>query len=258
MVIRKNTFVPDLVSIVTAAFNSEKWISQSIESVLAQDYQQWELLIIIDTGTTDNTAEIVNQFSQKDPRIKLISILDAKGLALSRNKGLEEANGQYIAFLDSDDYWLPLKLSKQIKFMKRHNYPFTCSGFRRISEDDSRLGRTIMPPTKQTYFDVLKHNFIPCLTVIIDRNTIPDFEFDEHKFEDFILWLQILKKTEACYCLKEDLTRYRVVLNSRSSQTRSLAMRWFVYKNIENLSSTCSSFYMFSYVISALMKRLRF
>jgi teichuronic acid biosynthesis glycosyltransferase TuaG len=258
MALRKNTFVPNLVSIVTAAYNSEKWISECIKSVIAQDYTEWELLIITDTGTNDRTEDVVNQFAAADPRIRFIRITDKRGLALSRNRGIVEARGQYLAFLDSDDYWLPHKLSWQLAFMKNHNYAFTCSGFRRITENSAKEGRIILPPLKQTYTDLLKHNFIPCLTVIIDRNVVPEFEFYEYKFEDYILWLQILKKTEACYCLQEDLSRYRVVENSRSSETKSLAMRWFVYRNIEKLSSLDAFFYLNCYVATALMKRLRF
>jgi teichuronic acid biosynthesis glycosyltransferase TuaG len=258
MIIRKNTFIPNLVSIVTAAFNSEKWISDCIESVVRQEYREWELLIVIDTGTFDKTEQIVDLYSQRDQRIRLIKISDGRGLALARNRGITEAKGQYLAFLDSDDYWLPHKLRNQIAFMRQNKYGFTCSGFRRINENGFQTGRLIMPPSHQTYQDLLKHNFIPCLTVIIDRNQIPDFEFTEYKFEDFILWLQILKKTDACYCLQEDLTRYRIVENSRSTQTNSLKMRWQVYIEFENLSSLKALYYMIHYVWTALFKRTRF
>lgn len=258
MIIRKNTFVSNLVSIITAAFNSEKWIGECIESVIQQDYPDWELLVIIDAGTKDNTEQIVISYAQKDSRVKLIKITNQQGLALSRNKGISEANGQYIAFLDSDDFWLPHKLKHQIEFMKNNNYGFTCSGFRRISEDNSVVGRLIMPPAQQTYQDLLKHNFIPCLTVIIDRQQISDFEFSEFKFEDYIMWLQILKKTSACYCLNEDLTRYRIVGNSRSSQTNPLQTRWQVYTEFEKIAAVKAFYYLIHYVITALYKRVKF
>ena len=118
-----------LVSIITPAYNSERFITETIESVLSQTYTNWEMLIAVDAGTTDSTIEIIQKFNKKDSRVKLVHIPNARGVSLSRNTAIEKAQGQYIAFLDSDDLFLPQKLEKQIQFMEKNQYAFTSTGY---------------------------------------------------------------------------------------------------------------------------------
>jgi teichuronic acid biosynthesis glycosyltransferase TuaG len=252
------SLVPGLVSIVTPAFNSAKLIGATIESVLSQTYSSWEMIIVMDTGTKDNTAEVVRGYITKDSRIRLIEIKDARGISLSRNRALKEARGQYIAFLDSDDIWLPLKLEKQIDFMEKKGFAFSCAGYRRINVDHTVVGKQILPPKKQTYFDVLQNNLISCPTVLIDQSKTGPLVMAEFSHEDYILWLDILKRGFDCGGLQEDLARYRIVPNSRSMNVNRSGSRWKVYRQFERLGVIMAAYCFLIYAITALWKRVRF
>jgi teichuronic acid biosynthesis glycosyltransferase TuaG len=247
-----------LVSIVTPAFNSAKLIGATIESAIAQTYADWEMIVVMDSGTKDNTAEVVLNYARKDPRIRLIEIIDARGISLSRNRALSEARGQYIAFLDSDDIWLPAKLEEQIKFMKHNAYAFACAGYRRINVDHSEEGKLILPPQRQTYGDVLKNNLIACPTVLIDQIQTGPLVMAEFSHEDYILWLDILKRGFDCGGLRMDLARYRIVPNSRSMNVNRSGSRWKVYRKFEGLGIFMASYCFAVYAFTALWKRLRF
>lgn len=248
-----------LVSVITPAFNSERFIAQTIESVIAQTYTNWEMLIAVDAGTTDSTLEIVKKFSNKDPRIKLVHIPNARGVSLSRNTAIERAKGQYIAFLDSDDLFLPLKLERQIKFMEDNNYAFTATGYCRLSEDGKEVGQYIAPKEHATYEDTLLNNQISCPTVIIHRGRAGEFRLLEGRHEDYILWLDILKRGLTCYGLNEDLSRYRYVSSSRSRMIfTSVLMRWNIYRNYEGLGFWRSFYTLIYYILTALLKRRAF
>ena len=134
-----------MVSIITPAYNSEKYIAETILSVLAQSYQNWEM-IIIDDSSTDKTAEIISSFQEKDSRIKYIYNSTNKGSAYSRNVALQKAKGKWIAFLDSDDLWHPKKLEKQIEFMKKNNYHFSYTNYCEIDENSKEKGILISGP----------------------------------------------------------------------------------------------------------------
>ncbi|MGB4386964.1 MAG: glycosyltransferase family 2 protein, partial [Caldicoprobacterales bacterium] len=123
-----------LVSIITPAYNCEKYIGETIESVLKQSYENWEL-IIVDDCSTDNTKSVVEEYIKRDKRIKYYSLDVNSGAAVARTKAMELASGEYIAFLDSDDLWMPNKLEKQISFMKANNYNFTCTSYEQVDEN---------------------------------------------------------------------------------------------------------------------------
>lgn len=247
----------DLVSIVTPAYNSARFIAETIQSVQKQTHQNWEMLIVADKGTTDNTAEIVQKFSNSDNRIKYFLITDKKGVSAARNKALDEAKGEYIAFLDSDDVWLPEKLSRQLKFMKDQLCEFSFTGYRRFRAD--QVGKYIAAPAKLTYEDILKNNRIPCPTVLFKQQSeTREIRLVEHPHEEYIYWLKLIKFKKSAYGLNEDLARYRIVENSRSMRVNRGQSRWFVYRNFEKLSAMKSLYYLSFYAITALVKRLRF
>jgi teichuronic acid biosynthesis glycosyltransferase TuaG len=246
-----------LVSIITPAFNSALFISQTIESVLKQTHPNWELLIVTDAGTTDNTANVVQEYTKADSRIKHFHLQNTRGVSASRNKALDEANGQFVAFLDSDDLWLPEKLEKQINFMLKEKIPFSCTSYRKTDEQGNVISRVITPPRILTYDSLLKNNELPCLTAMYDRQLIgTEHRLIEHTHEDYIFWLSLLKTSKKCVSLPEDLARYRVVPNSRSMRVNKPKGRWQVYRNIEKLSLTRSSFSFCLYAISAISKRI--
>lgn len=246
---------PNLVSIITPAYNSEAFIEGLIQNVQQQTYQQWELLVVMDKGTTDRTPDIVLQSAARDPRVKLIQIKDGKGLALSRNRALREAQGQYIAFLDSDDLWMPEKLSHQLSFMQKHQAAFSCTAFRRINYDHSEVGKLIRVPEEITYEKLLINNWIGCLTVLVDQSQTGPLQMKETKHEDFLLWLEILNKGFKCYGLNEDLARYRIVPNSRSAnKLEMIKYRWKILREYENQSLVNTSKYLFLYALTSLKK----
>lgn len=250
--------IKNKVSIITPVYNSEKLISESIESVQAQTHKDWELLIVMDSGTSDRTADIVLSYSAKDPRVQLIRVPQGRGVSISRNYAIERAQGEFICFLDSDDLWLPEKLEKQLRFMRKEHAVISCTSFRRISEDGQRVGRVIQPPKIQTYSDLLIENKIPCLTVMVHQERTGKLQMVEYKHEDFILWLQLLKKGFVCLGLQEDLARYRIMENSRSTETKSLQTRWNIYRHFEKLDLVSTLYYMVCYVIFAAKKRVLF
>lgn len=251
--------IPNLVSIISPGYNSARFLPEMIKSVQSQTYQNWELLVLIDSGTTDNTVELVNSYSVIDPRIKLTQISEGKGLSLSRNVGLKLASGQYIAFLDSDDLWLPEKLTKQIDFMKNNSLTISCTAFRRISEDLTKTGKLIEVPIHISYETLLVNNVIGCLTVIIDQSITGTLHMLETKHEDFLLWLSLLKKPYTCGGLNLDLARYRIVKNSRSAnKIEMISYRWKILRQFEKISPLISLKYLFLYGISSLNKYSKF
>ncbi len=248
----------NLVSIVTPAYNSVLLIGKTIESVLCQSYPSWELIIVIDAGTKDNTAELVKRYCQADSRIKLIEINDKRGISLSRNAALSAARGEWIAFLDSDDLWLPYKLEKQLLFMKEKEATFSCTGYRKISQNEEQTGELRLPPEEQSYTDILGNNLISCPTVMFNQKHLGTFKMLEHPHEDYILWLEIIKKAKICFGLQEDLARYRIVVNSRSMNVNRSGSRWIVLRKIEKLSFIKSCYYFGKYAVTAIWKRLAF
>ena len=250
---------PGLVSIVTPAYNSEKLIAETIECVQAQSYSNWEMLIVMDKGTTDRTAEIVQSYSQKDPRIQLTHIKDQKGLALSRNRALQLAKGQYIAFLDSDDLWLPEKLKNQIEFMQKNKAAFSTHHFRRMSAEGHNIGKLLPVPEIIQYEDLLINNMIGCLTVMIDQSQTGRLQMQETKHEDFLLWLDVLKKGFPCYGLNQDLARYRIMPQSRSAnKLEMIQYRWKILREFEHIGFLASLRLVFLYGMTSLKKYSRF
>jgi len=149
----------ELVSIITANYNAQKFIADTIESVLVQTYKNWEMIIVDDCSSDDS-------YMQQDKRIKLIELKNNSGAAIARNQAIEKAQGRYIAFLDSDDIWEKEKLKEQLLFMQKHNYAFTYTNYNLIDENNKRYGNTFYAKPNSTYNDLLKTCSIGCLTVI--------------------------------------------------------------------------------------------
>ena len=214
-----------LVSIIMPAYNSERYIEEAIKSVICQTYREWELLVI-DDGSTDCTAALVEAVALKDSRVKLVRLKFNQGVAAARNKGLELAKGRYIAFLDSDDLWLPQKLEKQIAFMNVNNYSFSFHSYRHFNETNVS-NKVVKAPKVLSYDDELRGNYIGCLTVCLDRSLLKLFSMPKERHEDYITWLNILKHNNICaYGLQEDLARYRIGNNSTISSNKLKSAWW--------------------------------
>ena len=244
----------DIVSIIMPAYNSENYIAESIKSVLAQTYIFWELIIINDFSN-DNTLLIIEKYKSNDKRIRLINNERNLGVAMSRNKGIQVANGRYIAFLDSDDIWLREKLKKQVAFMKSRNIGISFSQYRHFTSNINETGKIIDVKEKLSYGELLKGNIIGCLTVMIDRNVVNKINMPKQRHEDYITWLNILKTGLHAYGIKEDLARYRKNIKSLTgNKFKSLAWTWNVYRNSQKISLIKSMYYISFYVVKGLKK----
>lgn len=242
------------VSIITPVYNCEKFIGKTIESVLAQDYDNWEMLIVND-NSRDNSLGIIQEYVEKDSRIKVVSLEKNVGVVAGRNLLTEMATGKYICFLDGDDYWHKNKLSKQIDFMEKNNASISCTQYVRVREDDSEINE-IKIKKNISYADMLMNNYVGCLTLMYDSEKLGKKYFKERKKnEDYVLWLEIIKESKNICGLKENLAYYRVLNNSRSSNKIKTALdRWNIYRQVEKLSLMKAIYYFIFYVIYALKK----
>jgi glycosyltransferase involved in cell wall biosynthesis len=222
-----------MVSIVTPAYNSERFIADAINSVLKQTFTDWELLIVND-GSTDKTQSIVEEYSQKDNRIKLLNHSTSQGAGVSRNLAIKEAKGDYIAFLDADDIWKPNKLEKQIKLFKKTSTAVCFSSYELINEKGQPLNTIVEALEKVPYQKQLKCNYIGNLTGIYDVKKLGKIYMPEiHKRQDWVLWLKVIEKGGDAIGIKESLAFYRVRKGSISSNKWKLIKHNFnVYRKV--------------------------
>jgi len=257
MAIIQNIDMNPLISIITPAYNSDKYIEDTIDSVLNQTYNNWEL-IIVDDFSNDNTLKIIYEYTRKDSRIILIKNDKNYGQSRSRNFAINIAKGRFIAFLDSDDIWFPMKLEKQVDFLLTNSKAFVFSYYMLINEDGERLNRQIKAPLAVSYEDLLHSNFIGCLTVMYDtfligKENIPNVK----KRDDWACWLNILKKGYTAYCIPEPLAFYRLRNSSLSSNKFNvLQYNWEILRKEQKLSVFKSTYYLANYVLIGFSKIL--
>ncbi len=246
-----------LVSIITPSYNSVRYISECVESVLAQTYTSWEM-IIVDDCSEDDSKQIITALSSNDIRIKTIFLDSNIGAAEARNIALAKAKGEYIAFLDSDDLWEPHKLERQISFMNKNNIAFSYTTYQSISEDGLNVINIIKAPKEMTYYSYLKNTIIGCLTVIINREKVGYFEMPNvRSSHDMALWLLILKRGFSAYGLDENLAKYRIVSSSNTAnKMKAVKDVWKVYREIERLSFLYSLWCFFCYIFNTVKKRI--
>lgn len=244
-----------LVSIIVPAYNSVEYIGKTIECVLAQTYFDWEV-IIVDDCSSDSTAEVVLSYASKDPRIKYKKLEVNSGAAVARNVAMSMATGQYIAFLDSDDVWLPDKLSTQIQFMQENDYKFTCTDYEQIDETGRRLGKIIHCRKKADYNRVLLDCPIGNSTVMYDVTQMGKFEVPNiRKRNDDALWLKMLKSEKFIYGLNQVLVQYRVRHDSISANKFQLIKyHWVLYRKIEHLNIIRSIFYILHWGVIKILR----
>lgn len=196
-----------LVSIIMPSWNTEKYIAKSIESVINQTYENWEL-IIVDDCSTDNTDEVVHKFNDK--RIKYYKNDVNSGAALTRNKAIREANGEWVAFLDSDDLWKPEKLKKQLDFMINNGYVFSYHNFEKIDEESNKLNVLVTGPKVVNKRKMYNYGYPGCLTFMYNAKYIGMIQIkDIKKNNDYAILLQLCKQAD-CYLLDENLADYRI------------------------------------------------
>jgi teichuronic acid biosynthesis glycosyltransferase TuaG len=246
-----------LVSIITPLYNSEKFVKDTIESVLNQTFPYWEM-IIVDDNSTDKSVEIVEKFLKKDKRIKLIKLPKKSGPAIARNVGIENAQGRFIAFLDSDDMWKPKKLETQVNFMLSKDVAFSFTAYDIIDEASNYIS-TISVPEKVNYKSLLKRNVIGCLTAMYDtlklgKIFMPNIE----KRQDYGLWLRILKQIKEGYGLNQSLAIYR--LRSNSISRKKIPLLKYHYKllrHYENLSLSKTLYYLSFHILWKIFRTIK-
>ncbi len=248
----------DLVSIITPAYNASSYLVETINCVQSQTYQNWELLII-DDCSTDNTYAIAEDVRLKDGRIKLIKAEENGGVAKARNIGLEQANGDYIAFVDSDDLWKSDKLEKQLAFMKEKGCVLSYTDFQKFNTLDGSLGKVMRCPKKMRANDILKNTAIGCLTVMVDKKQAGEFRMPPlNHTEDNCTWYHILKNTgQTAYNVGEVLSLYR---DGNASMTKnkgkSAKQQWETYRCYFKFSRIKSAYYFTLYAINAVLRHL--
>ncbi len=249
--------IEGLVSIIMPSYNAARFIGESINSVLLQTYSNWELLIV-DDCSKDNSVEVVRKFANIDKRVVLFSLEKNVGAAAARNVAIEHAQGQYIAFLDSDDVWDEYKLEKQLAFMKQYSYVFTFSNYYVMEENGKKTENIVKVPSSLSYHQYLRNTIIGCLTVIIDRQQTGDFKMPLIKSShDMALWLLIMKRGFKAYGLKYVLAGYRLVSTSNTAKKWKAAKDvWKVYREIEGLSVLYAAYCFCGYAINAVLKRI--
>ncbi len=235
----------ELVSIIMPTYNCAKFILETIDSVQAQTYQGWEL-IIVDDCSTDNTKEVLSAVLENDSRIKYFCLEKNAGAAMARNKAMELAKGHYMAFLDSDDIWFPEKLEKQIGFMEENGVLFSCTAYEWIDEKSNSLNKVINTVKRVDYNRLLLDCPVGNSTVMYDVSALGKFRTPNiRKRNDDALWLQILKREKYIYGMKDVLMRYRIRSNSISHNKLSLIKyHWKLYRDIEHLSIFRSIFHI--------------
>ena len=244
----------DLVSIITPAYRCASVVGETIKSVLDQTHANWELLIAEDCSP-DDTVQAIERWCRRDSRIHLIRNSINSGPAVTRNAALERARGRWIAFLDSDDLWLPAKLERCISFARSQDAALVFTGFRRMTADGGSIGRYIGTPQTLNYRQLLGNTAIATSTVVIDSHKVGTFRMRRTYYDDFDCWLQILKRGLLAHGLDEDLMRYRVMGQSVSrNKRRSAGKVWRAYRDLEKLSLPAAAWYFSQYAVRGLLK----
>lgn len=250
----------DLVSIIMPMHNSEKYVAESIDSVLSQTYSNWEL-IIVDDGSTDGSVSVVDGYA--DNRIILLRHKKAKGAAEARNYALREAKGRWIAFLDSDDLWLPEKLEKQINFMESNQYSFSYTSYSEIEEDGSNRNIVLTGPKKINKALMYAFNFMGCLTVMYDASVMGVIQIaDLKKRNDYAIWLKAVHFADAYY-LNENLAKYRVrksnsVTTSNTKIRQQIKCEYDLFNAGQGMNPVTSMFFVCCNVVMSKVKRIAY
>lgn len=241
-----------LVSVIMPAYNAERYISESIQSVLAQTYTNWELLITDDLSS-DETQSIVKKFASNDPRIKLYVSIENGGAGSARNNSIKHANGRFIAFLDADDQWMPEKLAKQIGFMLNNNYELTFTAYKKLEGGTSK--GLVIPPSYTTYKKLLNGNVIGCLTAVYDASKLgKQYMPLIRKRQDMGLWLQILKLTSKAYSLPDALALYRIDSGMTQNKFEILRWQWLFYREVVKLNLFRTVYHFLIYSVKGFLK----
>ncbi len=251
-----------LVSIITPVYNAARFVADTVASVQAQTYTQWELWLV-DDASTDDSRSCINRLAAEDPRIRVIHLDKNSGAAVARNTAIAQANGRYIAFLDADDQWLPEKLARQIAFMQQTSCALTYCAYYVMNEQGENTGTIIDCPPALTYRQLLMENRIGCLTAVMDvaqvgKMMMPDIQ----KRQDYGLWLNILKQGHSAAGINAPLARYRKYSASLSgNKWKTIGYNWTLLRAHQGLSFFAALWYFMLFLLNkslmAVIRKLR-
>lgn len=248
-----------LVSIITPVHNGEKFLPDIYQSLLSQTYQQFEWIIINDCSK-DASHQVIQQYMAEGKlRIHYVNNAQNLGAALSRNAGLEQVNGKYIAFLDVDDTWEANKLALQVEQMERHNWQLSYMDYNQVDLKGKFL-KSIFSPEKCNRRDILKTNHLGNLTCLVRADLVQDLRFIKQGAEDYIFWLAVLAKIDYAYKVNapKPLCNYRISANSLSgNKLKSATWQWAVYRKHLKLNIFTSFYYFCHYAIYGFLKHKR-
>lgn len=247
-----------LISIVVPLYNAEKFLEVTVKTVQSQTYQTWELLLV-DDCSTDESRKIALKLAKQDARVRLICQETNQGAARARNRGVQEAKGRYLCFLDADDIWENDKLQEELAFMQKKQAGFVFTGYEFADETGRGLGKIVTVPEQITYHEALKNTTIFTSTVMLDRQLIADdyIYMPEIPSEDTATWWQILKRYGVAYGLNKNLVKYRRSENTLSSNKWVAIQRiWNLYRKQEGFSVIKSMYCMFFWAVRAVIRRV--
>lgn len=251
-----------MVSIVMPYYNGSRYVKEAVDSILAQSYKDWELLLVDDCSTEPGTAQLLQKIASQDERIKLLKTKKNGGAGIARNVAIEAAQGRYIAFCDSDDWWYPQKLETQMKFMEEGGYEFVCSHYEEIDEKQQPFHNVRLPKILQ-YNNMLTDCSVGPSGVVYDTQRIgKKFMPELRNAEDWGFWLILLKETEALHVCQQILWKYRNVATSTSKRKwEQLKGVVKMYQNVLHFSpikTWCITLFLFlpRNILKKIKKRL--
>ena len=250
----------DLVSIIMPSYNCGQFVEESIRSVQAQTYQNWEL-IFMDDSSTDDTIRKVALMRDKDSRIHLFQNIGNLGAAITRNNALREAKGRWVAFLDSDDLWEPQKLEKQVRFMEENGYKFSYTCYSEMDGNGKNTGVLVSGPAKITKAGMFAFCWPGCLTVMYDVNEIGLLQIEDiKKNNDYAMWLKVSQRAD-CYLLPEVLAKYRRGRSgSVSSHSIKTMIKWHfrLFRDAEKMDVVSSLWHTGVNLVCGFYKKCKY
>ncbi len=244
----------DLISVIMPAYNAENTLQKAVDSVLAQTYQHLELIIVNDCSK-DRTLAVAQEYAKKDLRVRVISNTVNSGVSVTRHKAVQEARGEWIAFLDSDDAWKADKLEKQIERQRQTNGNLIFTGSSFMDAEGNPIDWMLHVPKQIDYKKLLKQNLISNSSVLVLKSCYQKFEaMGDAMHEDFACWLKMLRSGEIAYGIDEPLLIYRLSSDSKSGNKRKAAkMNWNTYRAV-GLNPFEAGYYMIWYTINGIKK----
>lgn len=247
----------NLISIVVPVYNAEKFIKDTVASVVNQTYPNWELLLVND-GSTDNSGKLIENLAEGDSRIRTFH-LEGGGAAKARNAGTKNANGRFLAFLDADDLWEKDKLEKELQFLQKKDAAFVFTGYEFADHNAVGTGKIVRVPETLTYTQALKNTTIFTSTVMFDMDKTGKelLYMPVIKSEDTALWWKVLREGYVAHGLDENLVKYRRAGKTLSSNKFEAIRRiWNLYRKAEGLSVLKSCYYFVFWAWNAVARRL--